>query len=124
MSFSFTALFLFCATIVFMLGWLGLLPFESHKKRTHKWLYAHGKPVVAKVDRVTEETTKHGSAVWTIFASWADPIEGTHYSFESPPLNFDPGAQIQSGVIPVLVDPDNPRRYAVDVNEIRMSAGH
>ena len=125
MSFDHTALFLLCATIVFVLGWVGLLPIESRHRRTHKWLLAHGRPVVAKIKRIRKQAASRGALEsWVIIASWADPEDGTEYRFQSAPLEFDPSVQLESGAIQVLVDPTNPRRHYVDVSEIRVAAGY
>lgn len=120
MEFSYTALFLFCATIIFLLGWIGLLPIESRSIRTHKWLLAHGQPIVAAISNIREEKrgkTNH----WVIHAKWADPADGTEYRFSSAPLEFDPSVQLESGAVQVLIDPSNPRRYLVNISEIRGS---
>lgn len=119
MPFSFTALFIFSATIIFLLGWLGLLPFDGHKRRNRKWLLTHGRPVVAVVDHIRKDTVRGSKSIsWVIIASWSDPIDGTAYQFQSDRLNNDPSNQLRSGVVTVMIDPNNPRRHHIDLSEI------
>lgn len=124
MSFSQTALFLCIATIVFLLGWLGLLPFDGQKKRNRKWLLAHGQPVVARVINIRHIYGRKGSAGhWVIVAEWSDPVVGTVHTFESLRLDKDPSVHVKSGVVTVLIDPQNPRRHHIDLSEIQQTAG-
>lgn len=119
MPFSFTIIFIFSATILFLFGWLGLLPIDSQRRRNRKWLLSHGRPVVAHVEEVRKETVRGSQAVsWVIIANWSDPVDGTAYRFKSERLKADPSNQLRSGVVNVLIDPNNPRKHYVDLSEI------
>lgn len=122
MPFNFTIIFIFSATILFLFGWLGLLPFDGQKRRSRKWLLSYGRPVVAAIDRVRKDTVRGSKSVsWVVIAKWSDPVDGTAYQFYSDRLQADPSNQLHSGVVNVLIDPNNPRRHYMDLSEIHLS---
>jgi len=124
MDFLYTGLFLFCATVFFLLGWLDLLPINKPNK-DWKWLKEEGTPVVANIDHIQQYGSgKKKSSSWIILASWTNPEDGKYYTFKSSKVDFDPTIFLTSGMIPALIDINNPRRYYIDLQDLRMNAGH
>src|SRR5713226_7874595 len=69
-----------------------------------------------------EERTSDNRASWAFYpriryrivCQWLDPAKNEMHIFNSANIWFDPTNYIPGKTIEVLVDPNNPRRYAVE----------
>jgi hypothetical protein len=58
----------------------------------------------------------NGRSPWRIVSRWLDPARDELHLFESENLWFDPAPFITSKRITVFIDPNNPKRYSMDVS--------
>ena len=83
-----------------------------------KWLRSHGKRVVALVTSIRHETGKTRCGFSrdnsSVTATWTDPRTGRTYTFWAWSLDARP-AYTKGSLIPVLIDPNNPKRYALNL---------
>jgi hypothetical protein len=83
-----------------------------------KWLISHGRQISAMVTSIQHET---GKAAWGISrdnyyltATWTSPRTGRTYTFWTWIMNSTP-AYTKGSLVPVLIDPKNPRRFAMNL---------
>lgn len=85
-----------------------------------KWLRSHGKQVVALVTSIRHETGKTRCGFSrdnsSVTATWTDPRTGRTYTFWTWVMNSRP-LVTRGSLVPVLIDPKNPRRYTLDTRE-------
>jgi hypothetical protein len=83
-----------------------------------RWLPSHGKQVIAMVTAIRHETgkTKLGFPRdnYYLTATWTSPRTGRTYTFWTWIMNVRP-AYTKGSLIPVLIDPNNPKRYEFNV---------
>lgn len=113
-------------------GWFNLFPlifFFTHggvgfggiywlekKRRLYNWLQQFGKEIQAKLTEVKHGSNK-GRSYHTLKCEWLDPYTQQLYSFESETLsNYSLSALPVGRPVRVLIDPDNPKRYWVDIS--------
>ncbi len=113
-------------------GWFNLFPlifFFTHggvgfggiywlekKRRLYNWLQQFGKEIQAKLTDVKRGSNK-GRSYYSLKLEWLDPYTQQLYSFESDTLSTDPSDSLPVGSpVRVLIDPDNPKRYWVDIS--------
>lgn len=86
--------------------------------RKQRLMAGAGQRVMAKIKKVDLNLahTFNGEHPWEIAAEWHDPRTNTVYRFESEDLWFDPREYITRDEIEVLIDPDKPKIYHVDVS--------
>jgi hypothetical protein len=94
---------------------ISLVLYQINKLR---WLRSHGKQVTALVTSIRHET---GRTAWGIprdnyyvTARWTNPRTGRTHTFWTWITNSCPGLA-KGSLVPVLVDPNNPERYALDL---------
>ena len=57
-----------------------------------------------------------GQRLWIIEATWFDPKTNMIYAFKSERLDYDVAIRYHSGdPITVLIEPDNPKRYQMEI---------
>jgi hypothetical protein len=92
-----------------------LVVYQIHRIR---WLPAHGKLVTAMVTSIRHETGKTAQGFprdnYYLTATWTSPRTGRTYTFWTWVMNRRP-AYTQGSLIPVLIDPNNPNRYELNV---------
>ena len=102
-------------------GGLSTISGEPVRERSEAWLRRHGTKLTAEIIGVVP-TMRGGNGQklgWEITARGLGPHKQKTYTFRSAPLGTDPTGQIGRGdSISVLVDPDNPKQYWVDVAEV------
>jgi hypothetical protein len=83
-----------------------------------RWLPYHGRQIIAMVTSIRHET---GKTAWGfsrdnyyLTATWTHPRTGRTYSFWTWIMNSCP-AYTKGDLVPVLIDPDNPKRYALNL---------
>ncbi len=81
-----------------------------------RWLAHHGRQVIAMVTAIRHET---GKSAWGfsrenyyVTAAWTNPRTGRRYTFWAWIMNSRP-AFTPGSLIPVLIDPRHPERYAL-----------
>ncbi len=86
--------------------------------RREAWLARHGRRIVADiVDMAIDRSVKRNRrSPWRITAQWADPLSRKVHVFKSAGIRFDPKPFLGGETVPVLIDPDDPRRYMVDLS--------
>ena len=79
----------------------------------------HGIQITATVTSIRRET---GKIVWGVAhdnyyvtAKWTNPRTGRTYTFWTWLMNSHP-AYTKGSLVPVLIDPKNPKRYALDLS--------
>jgi hypothetical protein len=80
-----------------------------------RWLRSHGKRVVAVVTSIRQQTGKTAQGFsrenYYLTAIWTSPRTGQTYTFWTWIMNSRP-AYTKGSLVPVLIDPTNPRRYS------------
>jgi hypothetical protein len=72
-------------------------------------LRQYGRRIDAKVKTVRPDFDEY-----RVVAQWRDPAANKVYVFESEPIGYDP-REFLARTIPVFIDPNDPRRYLVDL---------
>ena len=92
---------------------ISLVVYQIYQAR---WLAHHGRQVIAMVTSIKHET---GKSAWGfsrdnyyVTAAWTNPRTGRRYTFWTWIMNACP-AYTQGTLVPVLIDPNNPKRYAL-----------
>ena len=112
--------FVFLDTLL-IVGTLALaIAFIMHQIRTNEWLQHHGRRIVATVTSIRHETGKTSAGFsrdnYYITAKWTHPQTGKTYTFWTWIMNRCPD-YTKGSLVSVLIDPNNPRRYAMDVEK-------
>ena len=74
---------------------------------------SHSRAEITRVELNTSLVV-NGANPYRIECQWLDPARNEMHIFHSANIWFDPTNYIPGKTIEVLVDPDNPRRYAVE----------
>ena len=84
-----------------------------------RWLAHHGRQVIAMVTSIRQET---GKSAWGfsrenyyITAAWTNPRTGRRYTFWTWIMGASSPAFTPGSLIPVLIDPLHPERYALSL---------
>ena len=82
-----------------------------------EWLKAHGTRIQAKFTGVVNDprTKVNGRSPWRLTAQWQDPSNGSIRTFQSDAIWYDPTEYVKRESLDVLVNPDKPSVYTVDV---------
>ena len=95
-----------------------IIAFVVYKIQTLLWLKRHGRRIVAMVTSIRHETgkTRDGSQHdnYYVTARWTNPRSGRTYTFWSWIMDSCPD-YTQGSLVPVLVDPSNPKRYIMEL---------
>ena len=112
MNFS-EIVFIVLGMVIVMFG----LPiiYMAHKAR---WIETRGERVVAKVTSIQHDKKKASTGAihhfYTVTAVWTSPQTGHTYTFWKYFFDEDPDKSI-STLVPVIIDPRNPKRYEIQV---------
>ncbi len=87
-------------------------------RQLRRWLYEHGQRIEAAFVRSYWIGARHGKSIYLVRAEWTDPSTGEIYTF----YGFLGGASLlrqikDKVVVVVLIDPDDPRRYYMELPE-------
>jgi hypothetical protein len=112
---------------VLVFGGLGigfLVPSLTQRHRA-AWAREEGTQTQARFAHVElDRTTRvNGRSPYKVFADWRNPVDGKVYRFQSQKaLWFDPSPQLsQRPDIPLRVDPQQPKRYWLDLSHLKSS---
>jgi hypothetical protein len=102
-----------------ILSLLGGVPlyFSTRKTNQSDWLMLNGRPIDAKFSGVigNPNLIVNGKSPFRVGAQWTDPATGQFCQFMSDDIWDDPSSQITNHTIRVLVDPNNMKRYWMDL---------
>jgi len=104
--------------LVFAAVGIGHWVWHVAKLRLEAWLARNGQRVNAEVVdvRLGGMRRRGRQSRWRIVAQWMDPLTRKVHVFKSRTLGFDPEPYLKGETVPVLIDPKNPRRYALDLS--------
>jgi hypothetical protein len=95
-----------------------VITFVVYQMYKTRWLRSHGKQIIAMVTSIRHET---GKTAWGfsrdnyyVTATWTNPRTGRTHSFWTWVMNSRP-AYTQGSLVPVLIDPNNPKHFALDL---------
>jgi hypothetical protein len=95
-----------------------MIAFVVYQIYQMRWLTDHGRQIIAMVTSIRHET---GKTAWGnlrdnyyLTATWTNPRTGCTYTFWAWTMNYRP-AYTKGSLVPVLIDPNNPRRYALNL---------
>lgn len=104
-------------------GLIGVFGFVGYlrTRRMRRWLRTHGRAIQAgqlavDLDRTYKVAGRHP---FLVRASWEDPATGEmhHFQSESTPVDLDLALDGRE-TITVYMDPDDPGRYWIDIDEL------
>ena len=103
-------------TIFFTIGYL-LLVSVKRKKRKQAHLRQHGVRITPDYlwVEINDRYSVNGKNPYQILAQWTNQKDLEEHVFFSENLWFDPKSFIGAEEITVLVDPENPKKYLVDL---------
>lgn len=94
---------------------ISLVVYQNYKMT---WLRHHGRQIIAMVTSIQYEM---GKTAWGfsrdnyyVTATWTNPRTGRTYTFWTWIMNSSP-TYTKGSLVPVLIDPNNPKRYALDL---------
>lgn len=104
-------------------GLAGFAPiaWRGWRARRIRSLFAKGKPIVTAFHAVEQDmsVTVNGRHPYRVLTEWRHPVSKELVHFRSQPIWDDPTAQARARMITVLIDPDNFRRYVVDLSFLK-----
>ncbi|MEM8603584.1 MAG: DUF3592 domain-containing protein, partial [Cyanobacteria bacterium P01_H01_bin.121] len=97
---------------------IGLWVGERQQRRKREYLQQFGTPIQTTLQSVGFDwsTKVNGRHPFQITSQWQDPKTSEIYIFRSQPIWFDPSDYIKDQSIKVLIAPDNPKKYYVDLS--------
>ena len=83
-----------------------------------QYLMAYGNAIETEVQGIDRNTDVaiNGQNPWRISSQWLDPASNTVRIFHSEDLWFDPSKFMKRRKITVLLDPNDPKRYHMDIS--------
>jgi uncharacterized protein DUF3592 len=104
--------------LLLVIGTLALvIRFVTYQMEKMEWLKRHGRRIVATVTSIRHETGKTPTGFardnYYVTATWTHPRTGRTYTFWTWIMNRCP-AYTKGSLVPVVIDPNNPRRYIMD----------
>ena len=95
-----------------------MITFVAYQMYKIRWLQSHGRQITAMVTSIRHET---GKGAWGfsrdnyyVTATWTNPRTGRTHTFWTWVMNSRP-AYTKGSLVPVLIDPNHPERYALDL---------
>jgi Protein of unknown function (DUF3592) len=112
-----TIILSFIGGIFFLIGG-GMILAGSLQNKTRAYLQTNGRPVQAKFQGVSlnESLSVNGRHPYVIIGQWLNPATNELHEFESDNIWFDPQEFIKSDTITVLIDPNNAKKYWMDIS--------
>ncbi|MEA2725247.1 MAG: hypothetical protein QOH59_3018 [Gemmatimonadales bacterium] len=110
--------------IVFLLGLvfaaigLGMIFVRRRDRKRAEWLRQHGRRMKTafKGVELNQSLRVNGRCPYQIVSQSSDAASNTVRLFQSENIWFDPSEYIKGEVIDVLVDPNDPKRYVMDIS--------
>ena|SRR5579859_5400214 len=105
--------FLLASGLVMLM--VSLVVYQTYQVR---WLAHHGRRIIAVVTSIRQEAGKSAWGIarenYYITAAWTNPRTGQRYMFWTWIMNSQP-SYTKGSLIPVLIDPGNPKCYALNI---------
>ncbi|MEN2402185.1 DUF3592 domain-containing protein [Flavobacterium sp. MC2016-06] len=104
--------------LVFFLVGFSIILFGYLKKKKAKYLLETGKRISTKFKSVeiNYALEVNNRNPFQIISQWIDPTTNQLYIFESDSIWFDPTDFIKTEEIAVMIDPENPKKYHMDIS--------
>lgn len=101
----------------FLVGFCIVL-YGIRKQRNKLYLLDNGKRIITTFNEVylNYGLEINGRNPYQISSQWFDPQTNNMYIFESENIWFDPTDFIKTDEIMVLIDPENPKKYYMDIS--------
>lgn len=111
-------LIVFALGLVFAAIGLTMIVVQARGRKRAEWLRQHGRRMKTayKGVEINQSLRVNGRSPYQIISQAPDPSSNTVRVFESENIWFDPSEYIKSETIDVLVDPNNPKRYVMDIS--------
>lgn len=95
-----------------------MVAFMLYQIRRIDWLHQHGRRIVALVTSIRHEVGKTRAGFtrdnYYLTATWTNPRTGRTYTFWTWVIGHTPDYS-QGSLVPVLIDPSDPRRYLMEL---------
>ena len=100
---------------------LGILALRGWRHMRLRRLLDRGKPIVTSFHAVEENTRLafQGRHPYVVVTEWRNPVSRELVHFRSHPVWEEPTELARNRMITVLVDPDNFRRYVMDLSFLK-----
>ncbi|MGH7508909.1 MAG: DUF3592 domain-containing protein [Gemmatimonadales bacterium] len=114
----FGVLIVFGLGLVFATIGLGMIFVRKRGRKRAEWLKQHGRRVRTSFTGVelNQSLRVNGRSPYKIVSQAADPATNGVRVYQSENIWFDPSEYIKSETIEVLVDPNNPKKYFMDIS--------
>ncbi len=111
-------LIVFFLGLVFAAIGLGMVFVRAQASKRAEWLRQHGRRVKTayKGVELNQSLRVNGRSPYQIITQSPDPSSNTVRVFESENIWFDPSEYIKGETIDVLVDPNDPKKYVMDIS--------
>jgi hypothetical protein len=111
-------LIVFALGLIFAAVGLTMIFVRRQGRQRAEWLRQHGRRVKTayKGVELNQSLRVNGRSPYQIITQSPDPASNTVRVFESQNIWFDPSEYIKSETIDVLVDPNNPKKYVMDIS--------
>ncbi len=105
--------------LVFSLIGAGYYTYVIVKRRRDAWLQHHGRQIKADFIevKIARSVRVNNENPFYLLCEWKDPLTKKKHRFKSNFIWYDPTAYMHDRKqLEVLIDPDNPGRYQVDIS--------
>jgi hypothetical protein len=111
-------LIVFFMGLVFAAIGLSMIFVRARGRKRSEWLHQHGRRMKTSFKGVelNNSVRVNGRSPYHIISQSPDPASNTVRVFESENIWFDPSEYIKGETIDVLVDPNNPKNYVMDIS--------
>ncbi|MGZ8397592.1 MAG: DUF3592 domain-containing protein [Gemmatimonadales bacterium] len=111
-------LIVFALGLVFATIGLGMILVRRRGQKRAEWLRRHGRRMKTafKGVELNQALRVNGRSPYQIVSQSSDPASHTVRLFQSENIWFDPTEYIKGEAIDVLVDPNDPKKYVMDIS--------
>lgn len=111
-------LIVFFLGLVFAAIGLTMIVVRTRGRKQAEWLRQHGRRMKTayKGVELNQSLRVNGRSPYQIITQSPDPSSNTVRVFESENIWFDPSEYIKGETIDVLVDPNDPKKYVMDIS--------
>jgi hypothetical protein len=90
----------------------------SKTRKKEKWLLNNGRKIETHLQSVARNTNVrvNGRSPFVVYSQWLNPHTQQVHVFKSDLIWYNPSDYIQNQKVPVWVDPNNYKRYRVDLS--------
>jgi hypothetical protein len=107
----------FLGLIFSTIGWVNLF-IASKTRKKEKWLLHNGRKIETQLQSVAKNTNLkvNGRSPFVVYSQWLNPHTQQVHVFKSDSIWYDPSEYIQNQKVPVWIDPNDYKRYRVDLS--------